>query len=261
VKLSIITVNLNNDEGLERTLKSIFDQSFSDFESIVIDGLSDDRSVEIIELYKDKINYWVSEKDFGIYNAMNKGIHKAKAEYCLFLNSGDFFIDENVLSKVFNHKFTEDFIFGNLKVFVGDKIVGTHKGLDDISFLDLYLGKIKHQSSLIKKELFDKFGHYNEELKIIADWEFFLKTLLIEKASYKHLDIDISYFDNEGISNHNAKLVHEERDLILKKHIPEMILQDYSGFEKQNPYLRLHNYKISRFIMRLMLKFLKTFSL
>jgi glycosyltransferase involved in cell wall biosynthesis len=100
IKLSIITINYNNRDGLEKTIRSVIDQRFTDFEFIVIDGGSTDGSVDNIRKYENKINYWCSEKDAGIYNAQNKGIKKAKGEYCLFLNSGDFLYNEDVLNKI-----------------------------------------------------------------------------------------------------------------------------------------------------------------
>ncbi|MEP7170167.1 MAG: glycosyltransferase, partial [Bacteroidota bacterium] len=99
---SIITVNLNNAAGLKKTIESVVTQTFNDVEYIIIDGASTDGSKEVIKNYETKISYWVSEKDTGIYNAMNKAIKKAKAEYCLFLNSGDSLTNKKVLNDVSN---------------------------------------------------------------------------------------------------------------------------------------------------------------
>ncbi|MDR2910496.1 MAG: glycosyltransferase [Bacteroidales bacterium] len=95
MKLSIITINLNNVAGLQKTIESVVKQTFTDYEYIVIDGGSTDGSADIIKQHANKITYWVSEPDKGIYNAMNKGIRVAKGEYCLFLNSGDWLINSN----------------------------------------------------------------------------------------------------------------------------------------------------------------------
>ena len=99
-KLSIITINLNNAQGLEKTIKSVVSQTYSDYEYIIIDGASTDGSVDVIQEYRNKITYWVSEPDTGIYNAMNKGILKATGEYCQFLNSGDILVDNNVTERM-----------------------------------------------------------------------------------------------------------------------------------------------------------------
>ena len=101
MKYSIITINFNNREGLERTIKSVITQTCQDFEYIIIDGGSTDGSIDIIKKYANKIHYWVSEPDNGIYHAMNKGVQFAHGEYLNFMNSGDFFIDIEVLSDLF----------------------------------------------------------------------------------------------------------------------------------------------------------------
>ena len=112
--LSIITVNLNNRDGLLRTIESVISQTFKDFEWIVIDGGSTDGSKELIEQYADHFAYWVSEPDTGIYNAMNKGIKMAKGEYMQFLNSGDFLRSSTILYDVFSIMPKADIIYGNI---------------------------------------------------------------------------------------------------------------------------------------------------
>ena len=99
-KISIITINYNDKIGLSKTINSVLNQSWQKFEFIVIDGGSNDGGLEVIEQHKDKIDYWVSEPDKGVYNAMNKGIKVAKGEYLIFMNSGDTFYDDNVLEKI-----------------------------------------------------------------------------------------------------------------------------------------------------------------
>ena len=113
-KLSVITINFNNAIGLEKTIKSVIEQKFTDFEFVIIDGDSSDGSKEIIKKYSNKISYWVSEKDKGIYNAQNKGIERAIGEYCLFLNSGDYLVDTTVFQTVFSEKRTQDIIYGDM---------------------------------------------------------------------------------------------------------------------------------------------------
>ena len=112
-KLSLITINQNNAEGLRRTIESVVFQTYIDYEYIVIDGASTDESVNILKQYDNRITFWISEPDTGIYNAMNKGILKATGDYCLFLNSGDWLSDDRVLEEVFLHEITEDIVCGN----------------------------------------------------------------------------------------------------------------------------------------------------
>ena len=113
-KLSIITVNKNNAEGLRKTIESVVCQTFKDFEYIVIDGASTDESVAVIETYLANVTYWVSKPDRGIYEAINKGIKVAVGEYCLFLNSGDYLSSDSILEKAFSYGFFEDIVYGDV---------------------------------------------------------------------------------------------------------------------------------------------------
>jgi len=174
-------------------------QTFSDFEYIVIDGASTDGSVDVIKEDADRITYWVSEPDSGIYNAMNKGIGRAKGEYCLFLNSGDYLHQDAVLENVVNSSPTEDIVFGNILI-----DYGKHKEPviynDQITLKLLLQDSLPHPATFIKKRLFDEFGFYDESFRLAGDYEFFLRALVLKKCSYKHIDIIISVFNTLGIS-------------------------------------------------------------
>ena len=112
MKLSIITVNYNDAEGLERTIKSVMSQSFKDFEFIIIDGGSTDASVDVIKKYENNIDYWVSETDGGIYQGMNKGLRQAQGEYVNFMNGGDSYYSPDVLNEIFALNSNADIITG-----------------------------------------------------------------------------------------------------------------------------------------------------
>jgi glycosyltransferase involved in cell wall biosynthesis len=241
MKLSIITINLNNSAGLLKTIKSVITQNYQNFEYIIIDGGSTDDSLKIINelsanqilLLKNIKFSFKSEHDNGIYNAMNKGIKMAKNEYCYFLNSGDYFADTNVINRITEIKCNEDIIYGNLIVTKGNKLEGKIYGKINLSMMDLYLSNvIKHQSAFIKKSLLIDHNLYNENLRIVADWEFFLKVIGFNKSSYKYVNIDIAYFDNDGISNRSEELCKKERDLVLSNYFNKMILDDYKKFKK-----------------------------
>ena len=229
MKLSVITINYNNKSGLQKTFDSIVNQTFTDYEYIVIDGGSSDGSKEVIEEYSSKINYWVSEKDKGIYNAMNKGIVQAKGEYCLFLNSGDWLVDSDVLEKVFLLKLEKDIFYGNiLKVYSSLKIERDKSPQSSfLTLADMFFSTLNHPSTFIKKKLFNEYGLYNEEYKIVSDWAFFLKVIGLYNVSVKYIDVDISYYDTTGISSNNADLVKKEREIELKKTLPERVYSDY----------------------------------
>jgi glycosyltransferase involved in cell wall biosynthesis len=257
MKLSIITINLNNPIGLQKTIESIVSQTYSEFELIVIDGGSTIDSIVTIRKYTDRIKYWISEPDDGIYQAMNKGIKQANGEYCFFLNSGDYFVNEIVLKRVFDTEFYEDILFGNLLVCLNGKLEGKSTGKKKLTFLDVYSSMIKHQSSFIKRQLFEKFGFFNENFKIISDWEFFIKTVGLGGATYRYIDIDISYFDNDGISNNSKKLVSEERKKVIENYIPSMMRLDYEYLLNYGHYSILTNFWVTNFFLRVLTKTVK----
>lgn len=216
MKLSIITINYNNSEGLERTINSIINQSFSDFEYLVIDGASNDDSVDIIKKYSDKISYWISEKDTGVYNAMNKGIRQATGEYLLFINSGDVLYTEDVFTKVFDAKPKQDLVYGDLhRIFPNG-----HKDIvrmpNHVSVLHMLRATLTHPTTFIKRELFNKYGLYREDLKITSDWAFFLKLFAFTDVTQKHLPIVIASFEMNGLSSNNADTVSDERFKVIQ---------------------------------------------
>lgn len=202
LSLSIITVNLNNRIGLQKTLQSVACQRYMDYEFIIIDGASTDGSIEkLMELGDQKLR-WISEPDSGIYNAMNKGIRMAIGEYCLFLNSGDWLADEMVLQNVFATNPEADIVAGNIYFFDSSKgkINWFVPSPDEFTAKTLFNGTLPHQATFIKRSLFEKYGFYNENFRIVSDWLFFLEVLLEHGASYKHYDGVIAFFNMEGIS-------------------------------------------------------------
>jgi glycosyltransferase involved in cell wall biosynthesis len=255
--LSIITVNRNNEIGLNKTFRSIIEQTQKNYELIVIDGNSTDKSIDIIKQYYENITYWISEPDEGVYCAMNKGITKAKGEYCFFLNSGDYFANDSVLKNVFRNEPTADVIYGNLIVISENKVSGIIKGKEHNTFLDIYSSQIKHQSSFIKRDLFAKFGLYDESLKISADWAFFIKSIGLNSASLKYVDIDIACFDNNGLSNNNPELCETERQIIIDQFIPEIMRKDYILLKKYKDIRYIDLSKFGWFLFRGLAKTLK----
>lgn len=215
-KISIITINLNNKEGLEKTILSVVSQVYKDFEYLVIDGESTDGSIDVIKNYSQKIDYWKSEKDAGIYNAMNKGISIAKGDYLLFLNSGDVLFDENVLKNTFEkYQSNEDLLYGKVKL--EDRILDYPEKIDFAFFLH---HTVCHQSVLIKRDLFQKFGMYDENFKIISDRLFFLKIFYQSNITSKYLPFIISIYDQSGISATNTRLLQLESKQVIDTIIP-----------------------------------------
>lgn len=267
MKLYIITINRNNASGLKKTMQSVLDQSFKDFEYIVVDGASTDGSVEVIEeyapLFGDRLK-WISEPDKGIYNAMNKGIRMAGGEYVEFLNSGDCLAYADVVGRMMQALEKEQFpsiLYGNLiKVFPdGHRIKDICFAGEDISFMGLYTGSLNHASSFIKKDLFEKFGMYDETLKIVSDWKWFLQTIVLGGEKPRYTDIDTVVFDMSGISETNKVLDKAERRKVLSELIPQSILSDYDKYAiaiSQHKRLSRHPWanKLVWFIERFLFK-------
>lgn len=230
-KLSIITINLNNQEGLKKTIQSVVSQSHKDFEYLVIDGGSTDGSVDVIKQYENHIGYWVSEKDKGIYNAMNKGILKAQGEYLLFLNSGDYLYNSDVLKNVFDFNYNHDIIYGDLFFLLVDTqsynvIIRQEDFINKSYFLTCSL---PHPCSFIKKELFLLIGLYDESFKIAADYDFFINAIVNHKVSFKRVPTVISVFNNQGISCNKQfeKLRKQENKKAIKKNYSK---KDYYSY-------------------------------
>lgn len=260
MKLSIITVNLNNKDGLQKTIDSVVCQTFKDFEWIVIDGGSTDGSKELIEQYAEHFSYWVSEPDKGIYNAMNKGIRVAKGEYCFFLNSGDYLIDCNSLQKAFDFNLTEDVVWGYSKLNRVDYLeVGNSP--KDITLRTFVEGTIHHSGNVfIRRILFNEehYGLYDESLKIVSDWKWFLQALGLGTATAKYIDVMMSVFDCTGISSTQKELLEKEKNLVLSEVVPKRILADYLsrlGIEDRmyQQELRIRSskaYKLGSFLLK-----------
>lgn len=255
-KLSIITINRNNSKGLERTIGGVLSQTFKDFEYIIIDGASTDDSVAVIKKYEDKITFWVSESDKGIFNAMNKGIMKASGEYCQFSNSGDWFVNSEVLSNVFKNDPTEDIIFGNIiKVQNGDMILDKGIGTSDLTFYHLFLGTINHPATFARRELFETYGLFNEKYKYVNDWEWFIRTVGLANTRVKYIDLDISFFDMIGNSNNTYEYYVTERLPILKDLVPQRILMDFNKlYAHETNQSIINKYFLSRMLFKIAFK-------
>lgn len=234
MKFSIITINYNNRDGLRKTIESVLFQSFSDYEYIIIDGGSIDGSVDIIKDYSDKIDYWISEPDNGIYHAMNKGILQSHGEYLIFMNSGDDFFNREVLKGVIPF-LDRDIIVG--KVMHDVEIWGFQK--EDITMLDLIQGTIMHQASFIHRKLFD-LNMYDEKYTIVSDWKFYIQSLIFDNATFRNINLIICRLTPGGVSEIDVVKRNMERNEIYKELFPERILKDYFKLSKaDSPLLEL----------------------
>jgi len=237
--VSIITVNYNNSTGLEKTIQSIINQNYQDVEYIIIDGGSTDGSVDVIKKYQKNIAYYISERDKGVYNAMNKGIAKTNGAYILFINSGDYLVSKDVVSEMMKGETGNiDLLYGNLeRTFKDGKkdFVAMPSKLDAIFLLD---ASLCHPVTFISKRLFHKYGFYDESFKIVADWAFFVKVLLNGDATFKHKPISVAMFYMDGMSAwlSSQTIIENERKKAIDLYLSPLVqkaLNDLKYYKKK----------------------------
>ncbi len=269
MKLSIITINRNNAEGLEKTLRSVAAQSFREFEYIVIDGASTDGSVEVIKKYEAQFAHlkWVSEPDQGIYNAMNKGVHKTTGDYIQILNSGDCLASNDIIERMLaalKEAGNPSILYGNMvKCFPdGRKMVDKCFAGQEITMLGMYTGTLNHDPAYVRRDLFEKYGYYDESLKIVSDWKWYMQAIILGDEKPKYVDLDVTLFDMMGISEVNLGLRDAEKRQELEKMLPLPILADYDKWHfpiEQMRRIKCHPwaYKLVWLLERVLFKFEK----
>lgn len=237
MRLSIITINRNNVAGLEKTMRSVAAQTFKEFEYVVIDGASTDGSVEVIKNLESEFARlkWVSEPDKGIYNAMNKGLRMASGDYIQILNSADCLAADDVTERMLSALENEacpNILYGNMvKCFPdGRKMVDKCFAGQEITMLGMYTGTLNHDPAYIRRDLFEKYGYYDEALKIVSDWKWYLQAIVFGGEQPKYVDLDVTLFDMTGISETNKELDKTERNQVLEQLLPRTILTDYERF-------------------------------
>ena len=353
MKLSIITINYNNAEGLRKTLASVASQTYADIEHVIVDGGSTDGSVEVIREYEQSLASrlsplasnlkWVSEKDTGIYNAMNKGIEIAigrrivnafnrselvedkyniidrsecnedknkgievalgkrvvndnhssspianspspiaDTEYIQILNSGDLLAADDVTERMMAAlaSYSEQcerstgeaelqqsdllpILYGNMiKVNAAGKVVGK-SGYTEYSLRQFYSSTLNHDCAYIRRDLFEEYGLYDEQLKIVSDWKWYLQAIGLGRVKPVYVDIDVTIFDDGGISETNLTLRNAERRKVLEEVLPPAVLWDYDThafeMEQMKRLRRWHLYGLVYFMERVCFKFEKWF--
>ncbi|NDV78808.1 glycosyltransferase family 2 protein [Dysgonomonas sp. 511] len=259
-RLSIITINYNNAPGLKKTIRSIVPQLSDDIEYIVIDGGSKDNSVDYIKEQNGKIAYWISEPDTGIYHAMNKGIEKAGGEYLLFVNSGDTINAATDLSGLIKDISGEDIIYYNLQIADsnGQTYIKTYPPYLDFKFFAE--SSLPHCATFISKQLLVEYGYYDQGMRVVADWAFFIDAVCLLRCSYKYIDKYFSTFYLDGISSQPenfAALWHEKEGHIKEKYpLYYSIYKEW--MEKKDELYRLKSSVSVRFLKKVgFLKWLK----
>ena len=341
MKLSIITINYNNAEGLRKTLASVAAQTYPNIEHIIVDGGSTDGSVDVIREYETLLASrlaplasrlkWVSEPDKGIYNAMNHGIEialgkrivnddhtssplasslsgvpdkvrdfvgcsspLASNEYIQILNSGDILAAPDVTERMMvaledkikqqhqqqninnssvveQHTTTASenhtsspiqncpaILYGNMiKVNSQGKVVGK-SGYTEYSLRQFYRSTLNHDCAYIRKDLFEEYGLYDENLKIVSDWKWYLQAIGLGRVKPEYVNIDVTIFDDGGISETQLDRRAAERRQVLEELLPPAVLWDYDThafeMEQMNRLRRWKLYPLVYFIERVLFK-------
>nr|WP_321452390.1 glycosyltransferase family 2 protein [uncultured Carboxylicivirga sp.] len=239
--LSIITINLNQGDELKNTLMSIIDQSFTDFELIVIDGGSTDHSTQILKDLEAHIDVCISEPDMGIYDAQNKGIGHANSKYTIFMNAGDYFYSKHVLENVFvSNTNSEDILYGDI-IRVDNKKEQLAQFPSKYNFFHFFKGGLCPQSIFSKTELHKKYP-FDISLRFLADRDFYLKAMQLN-CSFKYLNEIICYYDANGVSNNPSykKQIIKEHRYLNNKYIPELIQNDYNLLLMIPDFMTIYN--------------------
>ena len=270
MKLSIITINRNNAQGLKKTMQSVVEQTNNDIEYIVVDGASTDESVDIIKSFADqRLIRWVSERDNGIYNAMNKGIGMAQGEYVMILNSGDYLATPQVIEQM-NKKLVDkgqpDILYGNMiKIWPDGKTRRDYQLSVNYSLFDFYQSTLNPDGTYIRRSLFQQFGPFDETMKICSDWAWMLKTIGLGGVKPSRVNIDTLYFDMTGVSEsgeRSRQTIQRERRQVLQQTLPAPVLADYDRFAADITLMRrIHRhpwaFRLVRFLERCLFKYEK----
>ncbi|MDA6068800.1 glycosyltransferase [Flavobacterium sp. AC] len=209
--ISIITVCYNAVNTIEQTILSVINQGYEDYEYIIIDGVSTDGTIDIIKKYEDKISYWVSEPDKGIYDAMNKGISKASGVLIGMINADDWY-ENNAIEKIANKylEYPDIGVFHGLIRYVNsDNVISAVIGFNSIT-----LGEkmIQHPTCFVNKSIYDLYGTYSLAYKYASDYEFMLK-IYENSVKFYFIDEIIANFREGGVS---YSIQGQKEDYLIK---------------------------------------------
>jgi glycosyltransferase involved in cell wall biosynthesis len=240
--ISIISIVYNDLEGLKQTFKSVADQSFSNYEYLIIDGASTDGCADFLKENDSKIDYWISEKDKGIADAFNKGIQKAKGDWILFLNAGDTLISPTILeeiSPVLKRSHLLNLVYGKINV-VNDegKVLRTFgRAFNEKSFKREMT--IPHQAAFHNSKIFDEVGLYDLSYRFCMDYELLLR---LKNIDFKFVNVFIANMLAGGVSQESPNEVYKEFNEVKRKHLKT------SRFKlSMDRYENMMRYRLSKF--------------
>jgi glycosyltransferase involved in cell wall biosynthesis len=243
--VSIIVVTYNAIDTINSTIQNILNQTYKNKELIIIDGASNDGTIQIIENYSAHLSYFFSEKDNGIYDAMNKGIPQALGDWIIFMNSGDYFANSTVLEDVFEIKKIRDevnVIYGNTVINKSDSIINPPKKINKNYF---YFETICHQSLFCKRSAFNSLGTFNTDYKLLADREWLLRARLL-KLGFQYIPVNICIWETSGFSSNNLNLYNLENVRLQQSYFNLF----ERGFILLNAHLRNFIIRLSKYLVK-----------
>lgn len=241
-RISVITVCLNSEKTIEKTIQSLLSQNYKDVEYIVIDGGSDDKTNEILESYKEHIDILVSEKDKGLYDALNKGIGLSNGEIIGILHSDDVFEHDKVLSRITNTMSNND-----IDMCFSDTLIVDSKNKITRFYSSKYFNRYllrfgwmpSHPSTFIKSSVFKKYGNYSLKYSIASDFDFFLRVFKNKDINWQYLDDITVRMSAQGLSNQGLK-----SKFLIMKEIKQSL--------KDNGYISAYTLQLLRYLIRLL---------
>jgi glycosyltransferase involved in cell wall biosynthesis len=222
MRLTIITVVYNNERTIEDAILSVLGQTYENIEYVIIDGNSSDKTVDIIHNYQDRLGYFISEKDAGIYDAMNKGVLASSGDVIGILNSDDLYQDATVIESVMS-EFTKnpslDIVYGDLVYVKNDNVAKVVRNWKSISYHDNFFEKGNvppHPSVFIRKRIYEEAGLFNLDFKLAADYEFMLRVFKKHNFKSKYINKAIVKMRLGGATNQSISNIVKQNIEILK---------------------------------------------
>ena len=215
--ISVVTVVYNGDRYLEQTILSVIDQTYENIEYVIVDGGSSDGTLDIIRKYEDRIDYWVSEPDKGIYDAMNKGIDLSRGELIGLLNADDYYEPDAIEAVVDNYRSdpSPQILYGNT-FFLQEALNLRYKSYGHTKY---WLGMgISHQAMFVRRDIYRALGPYDAGLRIAADYDFFVKSIR-NGVRYTPVDAFLVNYRNSGLSAQNQIVSMREGRRVLRRYV------------------------------------------
>jgi glycosyltransferase involved in cell wall biosynthesis len=231
--VSVVSVNLNDRAGLERTLASVGRQTYRDRESIVIDGGSTDGSVDVIRAHAGTVTDWVSERDGGIFDAMNKGIRRARGTYVVFMNGGDEFSSDDALERFLAAgEPREELLYSDAVVEHEDGSTHVWEVPERLDWDFFMRTTLPHQSSAFRRDLFDRVGLYDTRFRMGGDHELYLRAVVVRGATSRKVPVPLARQVWGGFSNRpqNYGLLREERQLAKERALGPLLLAHWEEY-------------------------------